>query len=240
MAGIVQRGQALKAAVLSLPDLEREAAFIVATAQAEGRRIVERAEARARAAEAEREAAAGRRGFAAGHAAGVEQARNETREAALKEARDRLKSLTDALAAAVREYDAAKHRLLGQAESGLITLALAIAQRICKQQAGAIPDVAVANVRALLDLVRHAGDLEVHLNPAQCDPLAQAVEDAARELGQARHVRIVPDASVSAGGCRLVAGDGHLDARIETQLDRIAASLCGWPEIAASEAGGSA
>src|SRR5262245_3584595 len=107
MPGIIHRSQAARATVLSLADIERDAAFLISTAEADARRIIERAEARARTVETERAAEASRRGFAAGRAEGAAQAVKEGRETALKEARDRLRNLADALAAAAREYDTA-------------------------------------------------------------------------------------------------------------------------------------
>jgi flagellar biosynthesis/type III secretory pathway protein FliH len=226
MAAIIRRERAGPTTVLALGDIEREAAFIVAGAETQARRLITEAEARARVIAQQHETDAGKRGFAAGRQQGFEQAQREARETARREARDRITALTDALTAAIHEYEAAKHGLLAAAESGLVALALAIARRVCKIEAARTVDVTTANVRALLQLVQHQGDLELHVNPAQCELLAELAPAVADELGKAGHVRVVPDPSVAPGGGRIVAGAGIIDARIETQLDRLAAALC--------------
>lgn len=229
MSAVIKRDRYPDAAALSLPDIEREAAAILARAREEAQKIVASTREQSRA-DVTRAVAEGRkRGREEGRREGREHALREARARALEEQRTRLSQLTAALTAAADEYDAARHRLFSEAETGLVRLALAIARRVCKRVAAVDPGVAVESVRAVLELTDRVGDIELHLNPAQCDALMQELEELARHMGRARHVRVVADTSVPTGGCRAVGAAVEVDARLDVQLDRIAELLCPVP-----------
>ncbi len=226
MSAVIKRDRYPGAAALALPDIEREAAAILSRAREEGQRIIAAAREQSRG-DVVRAVAEGRkRGQEEGRREGREHALREARTRALEEQRTRLSQLAAALTSAADEYDAARHRLFSEAETGLVRLALAIARRVCKRVAAVDPGVALESVRAVLALTDRAGDIELHLSPAQCDALTQEIEELARHMGRARHVRVVADPVVPAGGCRAVGAAVEADASLDVQLDRIAELLC--------------
>lgn len=206
-------------------DLEQQAQRVLAQARAQAAEVLRAAEQQAAALAAARQEAGYAAGLAAGRAAGLAQVRAEARAAAEQAARDEIAALTGALRTALAEFEQGKRGLLAAAESGLIELALAIAQRVCKAAAGADSAPARGNARALLEMAQHAGDAALHLNPEDCTRLATQAPEFVAAVKDLGHVRLVPDEQVAAGGCVLRSADGEIDAGIQTQLDRIAEAL---------------
>jgi flagellar assembly protein FliH len=239
--GVIRREQAPAVAAFSFDDLEARARRILADAKAAAAQMLSRAQAAAARAEQEAQtriaaahAAALEEARRAGRAAALTQVRAEASEEARRAARAELDRLTAALSAALAEYDRSKRALLAPAESGLVELALAIARRVCKLELEPPGVVAAANARALLELVRHDHDLELHVHPADHELLAANVREFAARTLDLQHVRIEPDDSVARGGCVLRTSAGRITARIEEQLERLAAALCGRPADSAA------
>ncbi len=226
MGSVVRRENLPPTPMFSFRELEREAGEIIARATAEAEHLL--AAARRQIADAQAQIAANRQityeeAVRQGRADGFAAAHQEAREAAVAGAADELRQLTQALTAALTEYERNKHGLLAVAETGLIELALAVARRVCKTLAEQAPSPAVANARALLDLVKHQADVEVCFHPADYE-LLQSLPDA--PLAAMPHIRLVADPRVDRGGCVLRTRDGAIDARLTAQLDRIAAEIC--------------
>jgi len=233
MAAVIRRENLTSGRSYSFADVEREAGEIIARANAEAERLLAGTRRQIAAAHEQaqhqattRQREAREQGLVQGRHNGFEAAKQEARAAAIQAAQDELRQLTQALRAAFSEYEHNKHGLLAVAEAGLIELALAIARRVCKTVAEASPDPAHANVRALLELVRHQDDLQVRLHPVDHKLLATAPENLVAQAADLQHVQLIADPTVERGGCVLTSRDGTLDANISTQLDRIAAVIC--------------
>lgn len=241
MAGIIRREDANSTALAySFEDLEARARAMLARAQEQSRRLVADAQAQAdQIRDAAREDGHAK-GLEEGRMTGARQAHDEALPQALGAAKNQLTQLTSALAAGLREFDAAKRTLLAHAEASLLDLALSIAKRVCKQAALANPIVAVGNLREVLTLARHERDIAVHVNPAQHALLQQAAPKILEDLRRLDHVNVVADEAVTAGGCVLHSSTGTIDAQIEPQLERIAAALRPHDDGADDDAPGAA
>ncbi|MFQ5804920.1 MAG: FliH/SctL family protein [Phycisphaerae bacterium] len=225
MAGVLRREKFSSGPAFSFEDLEGKARAILAEARAQARQIVDRAEEEGRRRAAALEQEGYPRGLEEGRRQGFQQAHAQAAEGALQEAREELAQLARALAEALDTFEESRRRLLATAECGLLELSLAIARRVCKHDVGASSAAARANAGALLEMVKHEGDLELHLNPAECEALRNALPELIASTGRLAHVEIVADPAVQRGGCLLHARDGTIDASLETQLDHVAAAL---------------
>ena len=172
MAGVIRKERSGGAQVFSFADFEQQAEQIVEQARRQARQMLQAAEQQAAQQSQQGKQAGYEEGWAAGRAAGLKQVREETYAVALQEAREQVVSLVSALTGLRAEFEQNLRSLLAQAETGLIRLALAIAQRVCKLAVGESCAVARANARALLDMVRHAGDIEVHLHCEDLKPVS--------------------------------------------------------------------
>jgi len=227
VAGVIRREQRAATATFSFADIQRQGDAIVARARAEAQRMLHTAEQEAqRAAERIRREAL-ERGMEQGRQAGMKQVREEASQAAMQEARARLDRLAQALERALHEFDQGKRRLLAQAESGLIELALAIAARVCKLKAGSGCDVAIGNARHVLEMAAHEHDVELRVHPDELEALQSAAVELIHPAGGLQHVRVVADAHVERGGCVLRSRAGTVDASLETQLQRVAEAIVG-------------
>jgi flagellar assembly protein FliH len=230
MPGVIRRDVPLQTRVLSLDSIERRAAEIVHAAE---RRATELAQERKRIAEVESEAERQRgyqKGLEEGRAAGQEEMRAVAAAAAAelrREAQQNLDHLIGALTAAIEQIETERRRLLAEAESGLLDVALAIGRRVCGIAVLQSSAPALAVARELLERLRHSVDVELHVNPEEHDSLQAAAGELLAAAGRSTHVAIIADPQISRGGARFVTAEGTIDGAIETQLQRIAEALLG-------------
>lgn len=237
MGNVIRREDFVSSPTYSFEDIEARARKIIADAEFEARQIVDRANAHARKAVRDGESRvhtttdqhrrqAYERGLEEGRAKGFEQARRDGREAATREAREALAGAIEALSRGFQQFELEKRALLARAESGLIELALAVARRVCRLHVEQVPVAARDNARALLEMVSHHDDVEVRLNPEDCELLGDVAGQLVHLSEGLQHVTIRPDAAVDRGGCVLKTRAGTIDATVAQQLDRLAAALC--------------
>jgi flagellar assembly protein FliH len=159
------------------------------------------------------------RGLQEGRAAGTEEARREA-EGELARIRSIASGLQGALAAGIH---------------GLEDVAVAIAfEAVCKMLGSAA--VSREGIRALVhEAAAHAAGAQqvtVRLHPGDLAAL-QAAGTLEPALAAGANVQWAPDKSIELGGCVVETDGGTLDARLETQLERLRATL-----LAARAAGG--
>lgn len=243
---LLKRDTPVPAGTFSLQDVGLRAEQILAEARQNAGLVLAqmRSDADVTAARALQEAR--NRGEAEGVRAGREQALREERERVLKETRARFEQLEQALANALRDFEQRKHALLAEAESGIIHLAWAIAKRVCKTLGTLEANVAAENTKQLLQLVRHHADVTIRLHPADAKELPAVAPELCATLATLQCASIVEDPALARGDSVVSSAEGEVDARIDQQLDAIAAALAITPRTAVArpdgrgwEAGGS-
>ncbi|MBP7744975.1 MAG: hypothetical protein KA383_02510 [Phycisphaerae bacterium] len=230
MGGVIRRENVPAASAFSFQDVESEAERILARARAHAARVLQEADVRSAELARQRQRAGYEQGLAEGRVVGLQQAKEEARAAALQTAQAELSHLTQALRAALDRVEADKRRLLAQAESGLIELAVAIARRVCKTLTERSAAPALANARAVLELVQHHDDAVLRVNPADYELLREVASPTAGHIAGLEHVTVTPEPDVARGGCRLETRAAEIDASIVGQLDRVAAAICASAE----------
>lgn len=152
---------------------------------------------------AELRADAERRGYAAGQEKGESDARRQ------------LQSQIERFQTLAARMVQAKASVLEDGEDGLVELAYAAVCRILGEQAVTREGV-LAMVRQCAIATRDREQVGVRLHP---DDFAQLGNPALHQ------VRFSADPAVALGGCMVDSTTGTLDARLETQLSRLAATL---------------
>ncbi len=215
------------AIVMDLSDLEHEAAEIVARARdqaarllADGRAAAERETLRIR--EQARQA-----GQQEGLEAGLAQGRQQGRDEALAAAAAQLADLTARWSQTLELLRQHMPEHVADAREDLVKLALAIARRVTHQEALQNRQVAAAIVEETLRTAGAARRVALLVNPLEVDALGEYLPDLLAKLRSIEEVELTPDEGITPGGCELRFGAGKIDARIETQLDRIAEELLG-------------
>lgn len=157
------------------------------------------------------------RGQAEGHAAGI---------AAAREQAGQLQALTQALPAALRLAE-------GKVADDLLALALDIARQVLGQALTVDPHAMLGGVRALLQAEPAlTGTPQLYLHPDDAALVKAHLTDDLQTAGW----RIRVDATITRGGCRVLASSGELDATLESRWDRVAATLARSAPAAANNA----
>lgn len=153
-----------------------------------------------------------------GHAEGYAQGREEGFAAGEREARElveRMRRILDALAAPARQLD-------DEVEQALSRLAMTLARQIIHHELTVQPAEILTLVRrtvAMLPLAER--EVRIHLHPDDASFLRQALAGS----DEAASWRLVEDASLARGGCRVVSGSSRIDASLEHRLALLAEQL---------------
>ena len=166
------------------------------------------AEHRERLAALEREAFT--KGYAQGERAGLE-AGGKRAEAMLRR-----------VAQTIEELGGLRQTLIQETEREMVQLALTLARRVVHREVTLDPELAAALAHVALERLGTTTPATIRLNPEDYTVVAQ---DGARWGGQS--VTVVPDPSISRGGCLVESAFGSVDATIEAQFDELSRALFG-------------
>ncbi len=211
--------------VMDLADLEHCAAEIVSRARQEAERIVAGAKAAAQRETLQIREQARQAGHQEGLQAGLAEGRQQGHDEALAGVAAQLKDL---VARWTQTLDLLQQHMpehVADARMDLVQLALTIARRVARQEALRNRQVAAAVVEDALRTAGAARRVALRVNPVEVDVLEKYLPEVLAKLRSIEEVELTPDDAVSPGGCVLRFGAGQIDARIETQLDRIAAEI---------------
>lgn len=222
------------AVVLDLGDLRRQAAALQQAAQAQARRIIVQAQEEAARLTAGAHAKGFEKGLREGLDKGTQQGLTEGRKQghaqALEQTSAQVQQLQQAWIAAAGAWDAQRQEMDRQARSAVLDLALALAEKIVHRTVHVDRGVVVDQVAAAMNCLLRPMDVTVRIHPADREILQEAMPGLLAQFPQFRHVHLLEDAAVGRGGCVLTHGQGQIDARVQTQLSRIAELLLPEPE----------
>lgn len=213
---------------LSLRDIEAEARQVIDRAKAEAAEIVAHATRRAAELEADAVNVAKEDGFKQGYEEGFAKGHAD----GLTESAERVGQITSALSEATRRIDSSRIELENSVAGDLAQLAIGIAERITKRFGRIDPQVLAENLREVLKLIIHREDVRIAIHPSQRATLTELMPKLQIEWTGLSEAAIVEDGSIAPGGCRVFAGQGEIDADLQTQLDRIAAAIIPDPSEA--------
>ncbi|MDM8004988.1 MAG: FliH/SctL family protein [Phycisphaerae bacterium] len=217
------KGAALKPFHLS--DMMGEVKEAVIQAQADAARIVRQAKTQE---EAIRRAGY-EAGYQAGFAKGMEEGRTKGHAEAFAEAEKEFaethKNLVSSCERIIAEIEERRAAWEAAARQDLVDLAMAIARRVVRHVSESDRQVVVENLEEAIRLAGERSDVTIKVNPADAEAARVFAESLADRQASCKLVKVVESPDLSPGGCWIQWGSGAVDARIETQLDRIAAGL---------------
>lgn len=162
------------------------------------------------------QAAAYEEGFARGRNDGYATGYGDGAGAAQAQAL-RLKQLVDHLIQPLAQVDA-------EVERTLVALTIEMARRLVNQQLQLDPALTAAAVREALDaLGAEPRGARVQLNPEDAELVRELLVAPDDEPGW----RIVPDATLRRGDCRVLTDSGQVDALLDTREASLARTLLG-------------
>lgn len=206
-------------------DLQRRCEQQLESANQQARQILADAEARA----AELRQRAFEEGRAAGEQAGLEAARDlvekRAQEIAARQVQQELSTALPAIQAVVAELKYERDRWLDDWENAAIRLSAAIAEKIVRCELSRRPEVTANVVRDALQLAAGAPHIRVRMHPLDIAQLRECSREITERLAGLGESALVPDDSMTRGGCVIETQHGVIDARVESQLERIASEL---------------
>ena len=149
------------------------------------------------------------KGFAQGEKAGAEAAAKRG-EAALRRLTQTIQEVTDLRA-----------EMIHQTEQQLVRLALAVARRLVHREISLDPDLLIAIARVAMERLGEMANVTVRLHPDDYAATAAARE---REWTGSQ-LKVVADARLPRGGCRIESEFGVVDAGVDAQLQELAQAL---------------
>lgn len=211
--------------VMDLSDLEHEATQIVSKARAEADRLLTEARQTAQREAAQIREDARTAGHTEGLQAGLAEGQKSGHDAAVATTTTLLNDLTARWSQALEILHQHMPAHAADARTDLVRLALAIAARVTHQEALKNKHVAEAVVADALALAANSRTVTLHVNPDEEATLAAYLPALLEKLRTTASVALVPDPEVTSGGVITHFGHGQIDARLETQLTRIADEL---------------
>ena len=137
----------------------------------------------------------------------------------------KMESVLPALASVVAQLADARQDWLRHWERSAVSLAAKIAKRVIRRELSHAPEITADLVRESLEMSAGSSHIRIALSPTDFETLGGQINRLIQEIAKASQAEIVPDESLSAGGCRVETRHGIIDQQIETQLERIVAEL---------------
>jgi flagellar biosynthesis/type III secretory pathway protein FliH len=153
------------------------------------------------------------------------RAREEGYSEGLAEARAQTASAIDALAAAEQGIRSREEEFLRAAERSAVELAIAIAEKIVGGTVAARPEAVLDVVGGALLRTASRHRLAIEVNPDDLELVAESAEGLAAKLGGVQRLDVVAERRIERGGCIVRTEEGEIDARIGSQLERVAELL---------------
>jgi len=147
----------------------------------------------------------------------------EGQEVGHKNALEIIIPLKESLINAVKNISDYRDRLLKESEKTIVTLALSFAKSIVGADVITRPEIIREQVKKALSYVISEGQLTFHVNPdlvSQFDDKENFIPEKYRD-----RIAIIPDESISPGGCKLVTNSGTIDATIQTQIAELETTI---------------
>lgn len=230
-----------QAIVLDMGDLGRQAERLLAAARTEAARITEDAHARAQ----QLIDQADQRGYTEGMERGLIEGRDaghrEGREKSLAEIGQQLGELTRQWTAALHQWESDRRDMFQDAREDVIRFAFEIARKIVHRVSSSDPGIVIDQVVAALAMVGRTTSVEIAIHPQDRPFVESVLPQLVQTVSGCAHASLRDEPSLLRGGCVVrTAGGGHIDASIQTQLDRIAEALVPPPREFKADAGGAA
>lgn len=156
---------------------------------------------------------------------GAEQARAEALAQVKAEWDERIRTLQDDVNQVIAAIQAERANMWKQTEKDIVAFAVEMAQKIIKTEVQQNPKVIGDVIRHALRRVVSKERIRIRINPLDIEAVRAQREDLLLVLDGAEHLDIIDDRRVQQGGCLIETTAGNIDAKIDTQLERVVSAL---------------
>jgi len=177
-----------------------------------------------------------------GYLEGLEQGRQEAEQTieksiqqeAIAITKKRISKVIPALKNAVEPIIQTRDQAESHWQHLVFDLVKAITRKLIHRSIEAEPTLVLERVREVLKLVIGESQVQLHLASEDIEALGDQVELLLSQMNQTG-IEVAGHSELTSGDCIVQMKYGEIDARIETQLDRIAAELLGDETIEGPE-----
>ncbi len=223
------RQLAPRAIALELDDVNSEANAILDVARSQANELLAQARAEADALKGGIFDQARVDGERAGHEAGLEQGRAEGMERIITEVLEPHRELFEQLGPVWHEqltsFARDREQLLDDARRELLGLAIEIARRVVRRTVEVDESICAEQVAEAIELLGRPTSLRISVSPHDRELIERALPGLLEQARVTEGVELLESDEVQRGGCVVSTGEGTVDARIDTQLARVAESL---------------
>lgn len=184
-----------------LGPVQEKADRIVANAEMRAREIVEAAQDEINAMREE------------AHQVGIEEGKREGMEQATSQFADSMDTLNQAVIA--------RRKIIKDAESEVLRLALKVAEQIIKSEVSLHRDVCLNIVSEAISRISDREQIIIRVNRDDVEQVKKYKERIAGLVDGVRSLTVLEDAHVEPGGCVIETNLGYVDARISTKIKAI-------------------
>jgi flagellar assembly protein FliH len=213
------------AVVLDLGDIQRQADALLEHARREADQILADARAAAQKLIDSASEIGHEQGLQKGLEEGSEQGRREGREEVIASLKPQLDELIGNWEKALEQWEREREEMLLAAREDVLRFAFALASKLTHRVIEHDPAVVRDQLAEALSLLCRPSAVSITVNPDDRAHIESVLNEIVTVCGTCEHAELRDDASVSRGGCILRTASGEIDATIDTQLERIAASL---------------
>lgn len=165
----------------------------------------------------------------AGRKHGLEEAEEHIHKRAAEladiKAREALHTALPALQAAAETLRQERDHWLADWETAAVRLCAAIAEKLLRREVQRTPELVRTMFAETLQLVVGTASIRVRVHPDDLRVFGNAAEEMVCRMASCGQATLVPDETVSPGGCVIETQHGCIDGRVETQIERITSEL---------------
>lgn len=170
-------------------------------------------------------------GRQAGLAEGLKQAESQIQQQVLREAeqqsKDRLQTVLPLLHTAAKQLQGEYQQARARWESQALELVLAIAAKLTHRQLSLSPELVCHRIDEALQMGMGSPRVVIRLAEQDLRSLGPQLEVLVETVRQQSRVELLADGRLSPGDFLIETDHGRIDARLETQISRIASELLG-------------
>lgn len=232
-----QASRVLKEAiVLDLGDIAKQAARIREDAEARAKHVIADAKQQADDIVAQSKSAGQERGYAEGFEQGQKDGLAQGLEEGHKQGLAKFEPIRKTWLEAAKQWSDHRIEIDQVGRDAVLDLTLQIVDRVIQRTIEVDPTVIADQLGSALSLVLRAGDVTVRICPEDRPAVDECLPGMLKAMSHLRHVHVAEDPAISRGGCLIAYGQGQIDARIETLMDRIVDAIVPPPqsEVASS------
>lgn len=231
MSTVIKAGEAVRIvkrlSTVDLADHLAEARAVVAEARQRASQIVTDAEVQAARMLNESRESGHEEGYQQGYDAGTRAGHQAAYEESIKRFETEQGDVVTSMERAIAEIDAVKEDLKIAAEKDLLDFAVMLAKKLTFAIGRLHPESVVENLKRALRLVESNTDLTIHVHPDQISSIETFAGSVLKRAGASRVLNIVPDESITPGGCKVDGDRASVDATLDTQVEEIVSLLLG-------------